>query len=255
MSNIFKNIFITFLLIIPSEFLYSQNCQIGLHFGQTKFDESDKYLKSIIDGPYNISDKNYFESGYIFNMNSYSTKANFKIGISAEYNLSKTIYTFVDFSYISVTSNGDCHVSPLLSGGLAARNTRFEIKSSIYSAQLGAGFNLKIRHLIPYLSLKIIYDNIINNDVELLDVNEDFIRYSHKYTFNTANSIGFGLGFGIKIPVLRRFQLLASAEYDDLNLIYTEVDNSLIIYSFSLGILFDISLQLTSGSNGKKGGF
>lgn len=227
--------------MIPAEFVYSQNCKIGLHFGQTKFDDSDKYLKSIISGPYNIFDKNYFDSGHIFNMNSYSTRANLKIGISAEYNLSKTIYSFLDFSYISLASNGDCHVDPLLSGGLADRDTRFEIKSSIYSAQLGTGLDFKIRHLIPFFTLKIIYNNIKNSDVELLDVNEDFLQYSHKYTFNAINNIGFGLGFGIKIPVLRRYQLLASAEYNNLNLIYSELNNSLTIYGFSLGILFDIS--------------
>ena len=198
MSKIFKNIFITFLLIIPAEFVYSQNYKIGLHFGQTKFDNSDKYLKSIIDGPYSILDKNYFKSGYIFNMNSYSTKANLKIGISAEYNLSKTIYSFLDFSYISLASNGDCHVDPLLSGGLADRDTRYEIKSSIYSAQLGAGLNLKIRHLIPFLSLKIIYNNIINNDVELLDVNEDFIQYSHKCSISYIKTFsGYKLQYSL----------------------------------------------------------
>lgn len=236
--KVLRIILIPFLIIIPFELVFSQDYQLGFHLGLVDFYESDKYLEKIIDGPYEIFDHNYFDSGYVFNKNSFSSKTDINIGLSFEYKLSKIISSFVNFTYFNITSTGDCHVTPLFSGGLADQDARFEIKSNFYIVQLGTNLNYKTRYLVPFLSFKIIYNRIQNNDVELLDVNEDFIKYSHKYTFDTIDNMGLGLGFGIKIPLTKKLYFSTKAEYDNLNLINSDVNKSLKYYNYSIGILF-----------------
>ncbi len=240
--KVLRKILILFLIIIPFELVFSQDYQLGLHLGLVDFNESDNYLEQIINGPYDIFDfdHDYFDSGYAFNKNSFSSKTDINIGLSFEYKFSKLISSFVNLTYFNITSNGDCHVSPLLSGGLADQDTRFEIKSNFYIVQLGINLNYKTRYLVPFLSFKLIYNRINNNNVELLDVTESFIKYSHKYTFDTINNMGVGLGFGIKIPLTKQLYFSTRAEYDNLNLIYSDVNKSLRYYNSLIGILFQI---------------
>ena len=226
--------------MIPFNLAFSQDYQLGFHLGIVNFHESDKYLEKIIDGPYYIYDNDYFDSGYIFSKNSFRSKTDISLGLSMDYKLSNLLSTFVNLIYFNITSNGECNVSPLLSGGLADRDTRFEIKSKFYTAMFGMNLNYKIICLTPYLSLNILYNHIKNNDIKLLDVNEDFIKYSHKYTFDAINNIGLGIGFGIKIPLTTKLYFSTKVEYDNLNLIYSEANKSLTYFNLSTGILFKI---------------
>lgn len=222
------------------EYVFSQSHQFGLQIGRTNLKEIDTYLEAIIDGSYNKVEDNFFESGYIFYKKSYNSWARSNIQLNYEYKLSSSIHPFLQLTYFRVISNGNCQVMPLFSGGLMEQETGFEVKSDFLITQLGLNFNNNTRYLIPFLSLNVIYNMIRNRTVQLLDVNDDFMKYSHKYTFDIINNIGLGLGVGIKIPIFGKLQLLANAEYDDLNLFYSEVNKFLIFNTISIGAIFKI---------------
>ncbi len=238
--SLYKNIFVLLLIIFLVQFAFPQDFQIGFQIGYHQLKNSDRYLNTIIDGPYNIFDKNYFESGYIFDKESFISKTNTNIGLIIEYKLSELIHPFANFTYLQIISTGECNVQPIFSGGLMDIDTKFKIKSNFYIAQFGTNIVFKIRRIKPFLSLKLLFNNIKNNNVELVDANEDFIKYSHKYTFNSINNFGYGLGFGIKIPLIQNINLITRIDYNNFNSIHSDMKISLINYNYAIGFNFQI---------------
>lgn len=235
--KISKPILVFFLVLSFFGTAFSQHIQVGIHVGGVVVQDLDTYLETLIPGPYFGYD---FNSGYVFYEKSFESKANIHLGVSLEFPSKNWFSPFVKFSYFSLTSNGECSVNLGYFGGILERSTPFEIKTSLYNAQIGTNICIPVGRLIAFVAAKVIYNQTSHQRLEFEYATADFRKYAYLISYDSVNNTGLGFGVGVKIPITQKFMLAPTVEYDNLGLINSGEDDALAYYHYSIGFLYQL---------------